>query len=226
MISDRLQDIRNKITAAAERSGRSTDEILMIAVSKTHPVISIRKAIQSGQEVFGESRVQEANEKIVSFGPEIRWHLVGHLQRNKAKIAVTLFDVIHSVDSYPLAEELNRRAIGIEKVQKILIQVNISHEQTKHGIEEEKVAYLAESIAGLPGLRLLGLMTIPPYNPDPEKSRLYFSGLREMRDSLIKKGVLPKSASDLSMGMSGDYEIAIEEGATMVRIGTAVFGER
>lgn len=217
-----------RISHAAMRAGRNPEEIKLIAVTKNVNIDTIKEAIDSGLRIFGENRVQEAIKKVSvigcqASGSNIQWHLIGHLQKNKTKYAVQLFDLIHSVDSIELAEELNKQAEKIGKVQRILIQVKLSEEETKHGVLEKDLEPLLEKIKSLRHLKLEGLMTMPPYVEDVEKVRPYFRRLKEIRDRCQDLGFhLP----ELSMGMSNDFEVAIEEGATMVRIGTAIFGER
>ncbi len=213
------------------RAGRNPEEVKFIAVTKTVRVESIIEAIDAGVRVFGENRVQEAMDKISSLKSQIsdskiEWHLIGHLQRNKARYAVQLFDMIHSVDSIALAEELNKQAERINKVQRVLIQIKLSEEETKHGITEDALLHLIERIRTLNNLRLEGFMTLPPYYKETEMVRPYFRRLREIRDMVNFQGIMPYRLHELSMGMSHDFEVAIEEGATMVRIGTAIFGER
>ena len=220
--------ILKKMSHAAMRAGRSPDAVRLVAVTKNVDAETIKKAVDAGLRCFGENRVQEAQKKISDLISEIsnsriEWHLIGHLQKNKAKYAVQLFDLIHSVDSIELAEELNRQAEKAGKIQRILIQVKLSEEETKHGVSEKELVSLLEEIKGLHNLKLEGLMTMPPYFEDAEKARPYFKRLRDIRDEDESKGY---SLPELSMGMSGDFEVAIEEGATMVRIGTAIFGER
>lgn len=212
------------------RAGRSPEEVKLVAVTKTVEIERIIEAIDAGLRVFGENRVQEAQKKIqdlrFKIQNKLQWHLIGHLQRNKAKYAVQLFDLIHSVDSIGLAEELNRQAEKIGKIQSILVQVKLSEEDTKHGIEEEDLVSLIERIRDLKNLRLEGLMTMPPYFEDIEMVRPYFRRLRELRDTINSSHITNNALRELSMGMSHDFEVAIEEGATLVRIGTAIFGER
>ncbi len=210
------------------RAGRRPEEIRLVAVTKTVGLAAIRDAVDAGLRVFGENRVQEAQKKISGLksefsGSKIEWHLIGHLQRNKARYAVRLFDLIHSLDSEALALELAQEAEKAGKVQRVLIQVKLSEEETKSGITEEELGRLADKVAMLRNLKLEGLMTVPPFFDDPQLARPYFRRLRELRDELRNKGFqLP----ELSMGMSNDFEVAIEEGATLVRVGTAIFGER
>jgi pyridoxal phosphate enzyme (YggS family) len=200
----------------------------LIAISKTHPPGLVRSLVELGATDLGENRVQEADEKIPAVGRnDVRWHLVGHLQANKARRAVNLFDVIHSLDSIDLARRLDRLCSEAGKQSlSLLIQVDLGHEQTKSGIDESELPQLAESVRGLDRLELIGLMTLPPFFDDPEQARPYFRRLRELRDELAREGLFGERAGELSMGMTNDFEVAIEEGATMVRVGTAIFGER
>ena len=195
----------------------------MVAVSKTVEAARIKEAIEAGVSILGENYVQEAQKKIEEIGRQVAWHFIGHLQTNKAKHAVRLFDMIHSVDSLPLAEELSRRAEQVGQVTKVMIEVNISGEASKFGTDEEKVSIIVRGILNLSNLSLEGLMTMPPYFDSPEMSRPYYIKLRELKEKMVKEGIPLK---ELSMGMSNDFEIAIEEGATYVRVGTAIFGER
>jgi hypothetical protein len=208
---------------AARRVGRSPGEVKLVAVSKTVDVERIREAIGAGASILGENYVQEAQKKIEEIGRAVSWHFIGHLQSNKAKVAVRLFDAVHCVDGMALAEELNRRAQQVERKIPVMIEVNLSGETTKFGAEEEKVITLARGILRLEHLSLEGLMTMPPYFDDPEMSRPFFVQLRALKEKLAKEGIPLK---DLSMGMSNDFEVAIEEGATHVRVGTAIFGAR
>jgi len=225
---DSISTIYKRISHAAMRAGRNPEEVKLIAVTKTVTVHQIKEAIDAGLRTFGENRVQEAKAKIeeLSAGwtmPSVSWHLVGHLQKNKAKNAVRLFDLIHSLDSAELAEELNSQAEKIGKIQEVLVEMKLSPEETKHGVAKTELPQLLKMIQTMKHLRLRGLMTIPPFFEQPEKARSYFRELRELRD---KAGVAGYHMPELSMGMSNDFEVAIEEGATMVRIGTAIFGER
>lgn len=224
MLIERAATIFRKMSHAAMRAGRNPESIKLIAVTKTVDIETIKEAIDAGLRVFGENRVQEALRKVRSEelgvrAEKIEWHLIGHLQKNKAKYAVQLFDLIHTVDSIELAEQLNKQAEKIGKVQRILVQVKLSEEETKHGVPEEELMPLLKKISGLKNLKLEGLMTIPPYFENSEEARPYFRKLREIRDAI-------NLSFELSMGMSNDFEVAIEEGATMVRIGTAIFGMR
>lgn len=225
---ERIEEVRTRLTAAAGRSNRSVDEITLVAVSKTHPAEAVREAIAAGLDNFGENRVQEAESKIPAVGrTAARWHLIGHLQSNKARRAVELFDWIHSLDSPDLAKRLDRICdeLGREELP-VLIQVDLGHETTKTGIDEQDVSELVAVTRECSRLRLMGLMTVPPFFDEAESVRPYFRRLRELRDELKAKGAFGDHPGELSMGMTHDYEIAIQEGATMVRVGTAIFGER
>jgi len=215
--------VMERIERAAQRVGRDPSEIKLVAVSKTVEASRIQEAIEAGVSILGENYVQEAQKKIEAIGHSVAWHFIGHLQTNKAKYAIRLFEMIHSLDSFPLAEELNRRAEQVGQVAKVMIEVNISGEATKFGTDEEKVFSIARGILNLRHLSLEGLMTMPPYFDSPEMSRPYYIKLRELKEKMIREGIPLK---ELSMGMSNDFEIAIEEGATYVRVGTAIFGER
>ncbi|HEX9423219.1 MAG TPA: YggS family pyridoxal phosphate-dependent enzyme [Pyrinomonadaceae bacterium] len=227
-LSERFTNVRKRIESAAIRCNRSSDQITLIAISKAHPVEVIRAGLALGIKDLGENRVQEAEGKIHEVGrAAARWHLVGHLQANKARRAVKLFDVIHSLDSVALAERLNHlcAAEGREELP-VLIQIDLGGEETKTGIDPRQLPRLLVALNDCQHLRLLGLMTLPPYFENPDCARPYFKTLRELRDELQLQGCFGESVGDLSMGMSHDFEIAIEEGATMVRVGTAIFGER
>ncbi|MCX8117055.1 MAG: YggS family pyridoxal phosphate-dependent enzyme [Desulfobacterota bacterium] len=215
--------VLERIEKAARKAGRDPGEVKLVAVSKTVEVARIREAIEAGVTILGENYVQEAQKKIEEIGKAVSWHFIGHLQSNKAKYAVRLFDLIHSVDSPSLAEELNRRAEKEGRRVEVMIEVNLSGEATKFGTEETKAIELAGRILSLNHLALVGLMTMPPYFEDPERSRPYFIQLRGLGERMAREGIFLK---ELSMGMSNDFEIAIEEGATYVRVGTAIFGPR
>jgi len=227
-IINALSKVNEKIDHAALKAGRLPDDIKLVAVSKTVGPDKIIEAVKAGVIVLGENRVQEATEKVQDIGlrtkgKKIEWHLIGHLQKNKSKTAIQLFDLIHSLDSPELADTLDKYCGLKGKKQRVLIQVKISDETTKHGVPEKDLMGLIKKVKNLDNLELEGLMTIPPFFSDPEKARPYFSRLRQLKDTATSKGfALP----ELSMGMSGDYEVAIEEGSTMVRVGTAIFGER
>jgi len=222
-IRENLLRVTERIEKAAQKAGRNLKDIRLVAVSKTVETDRIKEAIEAGVSILGENYVQEAQKKIEEIGKPVSWHFIGHLQSNKAKVAVRLFDAIHSVDSVALAEELNRRAQQANQKMPVMIEVNLSGETTKFGTEEEKVTALAQGVLKLDHLSLEGLMTMPPYFDDPEMSRPYFVQLRQLKERLVKGGIPLK---DLSMGMSNDFEIAIQEGATFVRVGTAIFGAR
>ncbi|HEV8427254.1 MAG TPA: YggS family pyridoxal phosphate-dependent enzyme [Pyrinomonadaceae bacterium] len=227
-LAARLTAVRERIVAAALDCGRAPDEVKLIAISKTHPASVIRTLTELDTTDFGENRVQEAEGKIAEIGRErVRWHLVGHLQANKARRAVNLFDVIHSLDSLDLAQRLDRLCAedGREKLA-VLIQVDLGHEETKSGIDESELTHMVEGLGPLTRLQLIGLMTLPPFFDDAEQSRPFFRRLREVRDELESRGAFGDRKGELSMGMTHDFEVAIQEGATMVRIGTAIFGER
>jgi pyridoxal phosphate enzyme (YggS family) len=224
----RIAQIRAQIEAAALKCGRLPQEITLIAISKTHPVSAIRCAVGLGVSDIGENRVQEAELKINEVGRNAaRWHLVGHLQANKARRAVQLFDVIHSLDSLELARRLDRLCDeeGRENLQ-VLVQVDLGHEKTKTGIDASELTELIEGLKSLGRVHCVGLMTLPPFFDDPEQARPFFRRLRELRDELAAQGSFGDRRGELSMGMTNDFEVAIEEGATMVRIGTAIFGQR
>ncbi len=223
---ERIRQVRLRVAEAARRSGRSIDDVTIVAVTKTVPAERVALAYELGLKVFGENRVQEARAKIAILQyPLMRWHLIGHLQSNKVARAVELFDLIHSVDSIRLAEALERSAAARGKVMPVLLQVNISGEASKEGVSVDDLPALAAEALRLPHLRVQGLMTIAPYTTEPEEARPVFRRLRELRDDLRER--FPDGLWDtLSMGMTNDYEVAIEEGATMVRIGRAIFGER
>lgn len=227
-LRQRLLEVRRSIDASARRAGRDPSEIKLIAVSKTHPTETLRRAILAGAEEFGENRVQEADEKITELGRErAKWHLIGQLQANKARRAVALFDVIHSLASVSLAHRLERlcEEDGRDSLD-VLIQVDLAGEATKSGISEEELPELVRAVSACRHLRLRGLMTLPPFFEDAELVRPYFRRLRELRDGLRESGAFGAGTGELSMGMSHDYVVAIAEGATMVRVGTAIFGER
>jgi len=217
-IRTNLERVRERIARAAERSGRRTEDVLLVGVSKTVEVGRIRTALAAGLGALGENRVQEARGKVAELGRPVAWHLVGHLQTNKAREALELFDVIHSVDRIDLARELDRRARARGRPVDVLVQVNVGQEPSKGGWPPEAVETAVEALAALGGLRLRGLMAIPPAVERAEDARGSFRALRKLAE---RHGL-----TELSMGMSGDFEIAVEEGATMVRVGTAIFGPR
>jgi pyridoxal phosphate enzyme (YggS family) len=228
IIKKGLSEVRERITSAAERSGRDPGEITLVAVSKTHPPEAVRAAMKNGVTAFGENKVQEAESKIEEIGTDsAEWHLIGHLQKNKARKAVQLFDVIHSVDSPELAQRLDRICEEEGRAElRVLIQVDLAGEATKEGVPERELQMLVECLKRCSRLKLIGLMVLPPFFDDPEATRPFFKRLRAHRDRLAHEGAFGPRTGELSMGMSHDFEVAIEEGATIVRVGTAIFGER
>lgn len=227
-LQTRIEEVRRKITAAAQKSGRDPETITLVAVSKTHTAAVVRDAINLGLTDFGENRVQEAEDKIDAIGRSAaRWHLIGHLQANKVRRAVKLFDVIHSLDSMSLAQRLERACIegGREELQ-VLIQVDLAGETTKSGIAAIELPELVKVVDDCSRLKLIGLMLLPPYFDDAENVRPYFYRLRDLRDELQTAGLFGESRGELSMGMTHDFGVAIEAGATMLRVGAAIFGER
>lgn len=227
-LKQNFDDIVERIKNAAVGSGRDPADVKLVAVSKTHPADAIRVAINAGCIVFGENKVQEAESKIHEIGRDAaEWHLIGHLQSNKARKAAQLFDVIHSLDSVELAERLERICVEERRAKlSVLAQVDLAGEETKSGISESDLPNLAEYLRSCERLEFIGLMTLPPLNESPEATRPYFRRLREIRDEFRSKHFFSAGSGELSMGMSHDFEVAIEEGATMVRVGTAIFGVR
>jgi hypothetical protein len=223
-IAENLQRVREQIAQQAAKAGRAGDEIQLVAITKTHDADRVRKAVEAGQILFGESRVQEARAKIPELPSNLRWHFVGHLQKNKIRHALPLFEMIHSVDSLALAEDINRIAEEEGLHPRVLLEVNVAGEGSKFGFLPEKLRNEMEALLALPRLSIEGLMTIPPIAEEAEASRKYFVDLRELRDALEKDFDL--KLQQLSMGMTNDFAIAVEEGATLVRVGTAIFGER
>ena len=222
-IRARINRVQERIEAAAIRSGRLASGVTLVAVSKTMPAEIVREAVAAGARILGENRVQEAREKIALLPGLAEWHLVGHLQTNKAKLAVALFERIHSLDSIRLAEELDRQARDAGKRIRCLVEVNLGAERQKNGVSEKEIRALLEAAARLPHLAIDGLMVIPPFLSDPDAVRPFFRRLRLLRDQLAAEGF---PLAELSMGMTHDFEAAVEEGATLVRIGTAIFGPR
>lgn len=223
-LAARLSTILGCLHAAAVRAGRVPTSVRLVAVSKTHPVEAVIDAVAAGQRLFGESRVQEARDKIPRCPPDLEWHFIGHLQKNKVRQAISLFDVFHSIDSVTLAQTMNRVAEETGRNIRGLLEVNVSGEATKHGFTPEEVCAAFPSLIALPHLPIIGLMTMAPYSDNPEEARPAFQRLRTLRDELQETYAWP--LPELSMGMSGDFEPAIEEGATYVRVGTAIFGDR
>ncbi len=227
-IAGNIQSIRERIERAAAACRRQPGEIMLLAVSKTFPVESISQAAEAGILQFGENRVQEAETKIPYFPKTLKleWHLIGHLQTNKARRAAELFDVIHSLDSIKLAAKLNQASLEIGKTLSVLLQIDLGGEETKFGADPAQIRDLTEAVSSLQGLQLDGLMTIPPFFENPDEVRPYFAKLRELRDAMESEQPGCLGRRHLSMGMSHDFEEAIREGATILRIGTAIFGER
>ena len=226
-MKERLSLIRSRIAAAAVDSGRRPEDVQLVVVSKTVPSKRLLTAIDLGVTVFGENYVQEARDKFNTlYAHPLSWHFIGHLQSNKAKYVVKIFDLIHSVDSLKLAREIDKQAGKIDKVQSVLVQVNIAEESSKSGVLLEDTTQLVIEMSQLPHLEVKGLMTMPPYFNAPEKVRPYLKALRLLRDELRAMEISGVVMHELSMGMTGDFEVAIQEGATLVRIGTAIFGER
>ncbi|MFN2541917.1 MAG: YggS family pyridoxal phosphate-dependent enzyme [Chthoniobacterales bacterium] len=223
-VAENLERVREKIAEAAKKSGRSIDDIELVAISKTHEAEKVRAAFDAGQQLFGESRVQEARVKIPLLPSASRWHFVGRLQRNKIRHALPLFELFHSVDSLELARDMNRIADEEGLRPRILLEVNVAGEGSKIGFAPQTLLGQIEMLLELPRLTIEGLMTIPPLAPEAEASRKYFVMLRELRDQFAAQFQL--SLPHLSMGMTGDFMVAIEEGATLVRVGTAIFGQR
>ena len=228
MIADRVAAVRDRIARAAARVGRTAGEVTLVAVSKTHPPEAVREAFAAGVRDVGENRVQEAEGKVAALAdlaPQgLRWHLVGHLQSNKAKKAAALFDWVHSLDGAPIGRRLGEAAAAAGRELRALVQVELAAEQTKFGLDESQLFPALESLRGLGAVRLLGLMALPPYEEDAERTRPYFRRLRALCDRAKQEGLI--EGAELSMGMSHDLEVAVEEGATLVRVGTAIFGER
>jgi pyridoxal phosphate enzyme (YggS family) len=225
-VAENLKVVMDRIASAEKRAGRGPSSVRLVVVTKTIDRDHIREAVAAGAVILGENRVQEAKEKIEALGKIASWHLIGHLQTNKAKFAVKLFDLIHSVDTLELAAEIDRQAAKIGKVQNILIEVNIAGEASKAGMAVKGAPALVAQVARLKNISVRGLMTMPPYSENPDESRPYFSVLRELAETIAKVNIPNVSMLELSMGMSGDFEVAIEEGATLVRVGTAIFGTR
>lgn len=226
MIVENLQNIERKIQEACKRAGRKRDEVTLIAVSKTKPVEMLQEVYKEGIRDFGENKVQELCQKIEVLPENINWHMIGHLQTNKVKYIVGKTRLIHSVDSLKLAEEIQRLAEKRDVDVDILVEVNIANEESKFGISKEKVIDLVQAISRLTRVHIKGLMTIAPLVNNPEDNRLFFRGIKELSVDIELQNIDNVSMDVLSMGMTGDYEVAIEEGATMVRVGTGIFGER
>ena len=226
MLKENLNQVERKIEEACKRAGRDRNEVTLIAVSKTKPVEMLQEVYDENVRDFGENKVQELCDKIEVMPQDIRWHMIGHLQRNKVNYIVGKVELIHSVDSYRLAEEINIQAKKKNIIVPILVEVNIAHEESKFGISEDDAIQLVKEIAELENVRIMGLMTIAPYTENAEDNRIYFRNLKKLYVDIKEKNIDNVVMSNLSMGMTGDYEVAIEEGATMVRVGTGIFGER
>jgi pyridoxal phosphate enzyme (YggS family) len=220
----RLAQVRELVANAARKSGRTAEQIELVAVSKTHPAEKVQEAIEAGQLLFGESRVQEARAKIPLLPSRLRWHFIGHLQKNKIRHALPLFELFHGIDSLALGQEMERIAEEEGMRPRVLLEVNVAGEASKHGFSPDALRRDLEAALSLGRLTVEGLMTLPPFAPEAETSRQYFIALRKLRDQL--EAEFDVRLPQLSMGMSGDFPIAIEEGATLVRVGTAIFGER
>lgn len=226
MLKDNLKNVKENISNACKRAGRKTDEITLIAVSKTKPVEMIQEIIDEGIIDFGENKVQELVNKYELINKKVNWHLIGHLQRNKVKYIIDKVCLIHSVDSYRLAEQINEEAAKKNKIMNILIEVNIADENTKFGVKYEETKQLVKDISKLQYIKVKGLMTVAPFVINPEENRIHFQNLRKLFIDIKSENIDNIDMDILSMGMTNDYEIAIEEGATIVRVGTGIFGER
>ena len=227
MISENLSQIKRRIIEAAKRAGRDPSGVRLLAVTKEQSDVTVAEGIQAGMTLLGENKVQEASSKIEALGRNgLEWHFIGRLQKNKVKFIFDLFDLIHSVDSLALAEAIHKTAQKIGSYMPVLLQINISGEESKLGIDPLDLPQEIERVAKLEGVKIKGLMTIPPYTSDPENSRPYYARLRELRDTCSSLNIPRICLDELSMGMSNDYEVAIEEGATLVRVGTGLFGPR
>ena len=225
-IAENLSRIEERMAEAAIRSGRAPGSVKLVGVTKTVDLDRIKEAVSAGLQILGENYVQEARDKIRELKDRVSWHFVGRLQTNKAKYAVKLFDVIQTVDSLKLAQELNRRAQPLGRTIPIIIQVNLASEVSKGGVEPSECLSLIRHVSVLENLQIRGLMTMPPFFDQPERARPYFAQLRELSQKIAEAQVAGVEMNELSMGMSGDFEAAIEEGATLIRVGTAIFGER
>ena len=227
MIRENILDVQGKIAAACEKSGRSVSDVCLIAVSKTKPVEMLQEAYDAGIRDFGENKVQELVDKYAVLPSDIRWHMIGHLQRNKVKYIIDKVAMIHSVDSLRLAEEISKEACKRNLTVDILVEINVSGEESKFGSTSEEAVELVNSICALPGICVKGLMTVPPFVEDPEENREYFRKLAQLSVDIKNKNIDNRyEGVHLSMGMTGDYTVAVEEGATFVRVGTGIFGER
>ena len=226
MLKDQLQEVEKRIQAACDRAGRKREEVTLIAVSKTKPVETLQEAYDLGVRIFGENKVQELTAKYEALPKDIHWHMIGHLQTNKVKYIIDKAELIHSVDSLKLAETIEKEAAKHDLIADILVEVNVAEEKSKFGMKMEEVIPFVEKVSAFPHVRVRGLMTIAPFVEDPEENRSIFADLHKLYIDIKKKNHDNDTVSVLSMGMTNDYEVAIEEGATMVRIGTGIFGAR
>ena len=226
MLKDQLQEVEKRIQAACDREGRKREEVTLIAVSKTKPVETLQEAYDLGVRIFGENKVQELTAKYEALPKDIHWHMIGHLQTNKVKYIIDKAELIHSVDSLKLAETIEKEAAKHDLIADILVEVNVAEEESKFGMKMEEVIPFVEKVSAFPHVRVRGLMTIAPFVEDPEENRSIFADLHKLYIDIKKKNHDNDTVSVLSMGMTNDYEVAIEEGATMVRVGTGIFGAR
>ena len=226
MVVENLKKVEEKIQQACEKSGRSRSEVTLIAVSKTKPIEMMQEAMETGVNIFGENKVQEIVKKEVELPKDVEWHLIGHLQRNKVRQIAGKVKRIHSVDSLRLAEQIQKEYEKIGEIADILLEVNVAREESKYGLMPEKTEAVIREIANFPNIKVHGLMTIAPFVEDPEKNRIHFQNLRKLLVDINAKNIDNISMDELSMGMTGDYEVAIEEGATYIRVGTGIFGSR
>ena len=226
MLKDQLQEVEKRIQAACDRAGRKREEVTLIAVSKTKPVETLQEAYDLGVRIFGENKVQELTAKYEALPKDIHWHMIGHLQTNKVKYIIDKAELIHSVDSLKLAETIEKEAAKHDLIAYILVEVNVAEEESKFGMKMEEVIPFVEKVSAFPHVRVRGLMTIAPFVEDPEENRSIFADLHKLYIDIKKKNHDNDTVSVLSMGMTNDYEVAIEEGATMVRVGTGIFGAR
>ena len=226
MLKDQLQEVEKRIQAACDRAGRKREEVTLIAVSKTKPVETLQEAYDLGVRIFGENKVQELTAKYEALPKDIHWHMIGHLQTNKVKYIIDKAELIHSVDSLKLAETIEKEAAKHDLIADILVEVNVAEEESKFGMKMEEVIPFVEKVSAFPHVRVRGLMTIAPFVEDPEENRSIFADLHKLYVDIKKKNHDNDTVSVLSMGMTNDYEVAIEEGATMVRVGTGIFGAR
>lgn len=226
MLTENVIEVEKRVQAACDRAGRARDEVTLIAVSKTKPVSDIEEVLTTGILDYGENKVQELSDKYELLPKNIRWHMIGHLQRNKVKYLIGKVVLIHSVDSLRLAEQIEHEAAKADVVMPVLIEVNVAEEESKFGTTSAAATQLVEEVAKLPHIKVKGLMTIAPFTDNPEDNRIYFRKLKQLSVDIKSKNIDNVDMDELSMGMTGDYEVAIEEGATMVRVGTGIFGER